>query len=452
MSLQGRIAFAGLLLLSLLAVEAAAGWWWLVYGTALVALLGAVWAAGSLSRELRAFREWARALNAGDLRRRPALGGTPELVDAAQALRSLVDSLAARLEALESETARLRALTESLGEGTVVVDNRGTVVHANDRARALLGLPNDVPFASDHLPRDRRFREAMICALAGQPAEAVEVTIGERILAMTARPLPGGAAAIALYDVTPLRRLEAVRRDFVANVSHELKTPLTVIKGFAETLADEKLPDEERTRFAQAILANTERMQRVIEDLLDLSRIESGGWQPVPRWVPLAPLLEEMAASHESEAVARGLVLAAECVPADLLVRADPTALRQILVNLVDNAFRYTVAGEVAIFARARDGGASIGVRDTGIGIEPEHLPRIFERFYRTDAARSRHQEGTGLGLAIVKHLVEAHGGHVSASSQQGVGTTVEAWFPVARSGPVLDEGETEFQEGVVGR
>ncbi|HWP03529.1 MAG TPA: ATP-binding protein [Gemmatimonadaceae bacterium] len=447
MSLQGRIAFAGLLLLSLLAVEAAAGWWWLAYGTALVALLAAVLAAGSLSRELRAFREWARAVKAGNLRRRPALAGTPELVDAAQALRSLLDSLAARLEALENEAARLRALTESLGEGTVVVDNRSTVVHANDRARALLGLPNDAPFASDHLPRDRRFREAMSSALAGQSAEAVEVTIGERILAMTARPLPGGAAAIALYDVTPLRRLEAVRRDFVANVSHELKTPLTVIKGFAETLAHEELPDEQRTRFAKAILVNAERMQRVIEDLLDLSRIESGGWRPVPRWLPLAPLLEEIAAGREKEALARGLALVAECVPADLLVRADPTALRQILVNLVDNAFRYTVAGEVAIFARARDGGVSVGVHDTGIGIEPEHLPRIFERFYRTDEARARHQEGTGLGLAIVKHLVEAHGGHVSARSQLGVGTTVEAWFPTARSGTPLAEEGNEYQD-----
>jgi two-component system phosphate regulon sensor histidine kinase PhoR len=440
-SLQSRIALAGLLFLLLLVLEAAVGLWWLVYGTALAALLAAVLSAGALSRELRAFRDWARGLAAGDLFRRPVLRGSPELTDAAQALRSLLDSLAARLKALEAEVMRLQALTESLGEGTVAIDQRGLVVHANERARALLGLPSELPFPSDRLPRDRLFREAMSAALAGQPAEGLEVPIGERTLALTARPLPGGGAALALYDVTPLRRLEAVRRDFVANVSHELKTPLTVVKGFAETLADEELPREQRLRFAQAILANTERMQRLVEDLLDLSRIESGGWRPNPYRVALAPLLEDLAATRRREAEDRGLTLGVECTPADLHLYADPVALRQILANLVDNSLRYTASGQIVIFARLEAGGTTLGVRDTGIGIEAEHLPRIFERFYRTDAARSRHQGGTGLGLAIVKHLVEAHGGQVVALSQPARGTTVQAWFPFPPASARSSEG-----------
>jgi two-component system phosphate regulon sensor histidine kinase PhoR len=222
-----------------------------------------------------------------------------------------------------------------------------------------------------------------------------------------------------------------VRRDFVANVSHELKTPLTAIRGFAETLAAELEPEKQHARFADTIRTNAERMQHLIDELLDLARIESGGWRPTPVQVEVAAAASEAIAAHRDEATQRGVALTLDVSPEASTVRADPVALRQVLGNLVDNAVRYTPGGgTVTVFSRREAGLVALGVRDTGTGIAAEHLPRVFERFYRADPARSRAAGGTGLGLAIVKHLVEAHGGHVNADSRFGAGTTVTAFFP----------------------
>jgi signal transduction histidine kinase len=214
-------------------------------------------------------------------------------------------------------------------------------------------------------------------------------------------------------------------------VSHELKTPLTVVSGFAETLLDNSLPHEQRQQFAQTILSNTQRMQRLVDDLLDLSRIESGGWHPRPVDVEIDAMAGEVLAGVAAVATSKGLHLRGEIDPNVRHVHADPVALRQILTNLVDNAIRHTTTGSITVFAQpAPGGGVRVGVRDTGSGIPPEHLPRVFERFYRVDASRSRQEGGTGLGLAIVKHMVEAHGGRVFAESVVGSGSTVGAVLP----------------------
>jgi signal transduction histidine kinase len=247
---------------------------------------------------------------------------------------------------------------------------------------------------------------------------------------VTARPLRGGGAVLALFDLTRVRRLEGVRRDFVANVSHELRTPLTIVGGFAETLAEGDVPPEVQRQFAERILGNTRRMQRIVDDLLDLSRIESGGWVPNPTRIDLAAMTQEVIAAARDAAAAKGLVLES-AIPAEAsTVHADATALRQVLGNLADNAVRHTQAGRVTLFSEPDERGVIVGVRDTGVGIPAEHLPRIFERFYRVDPGRAREEGGTGLGLAIVKHLVEAHGGRTRAISQVGVGTTITALFP----------------------
>jgi signal transduction histidine kinase len=316
----------------------------------------------------------------------------------------------------------------------VAVDGRQRVVRVNAMARRLLRLRDAVPFPADHLPRERMLREALAEALAGRATEeAVELRHDDRVLMLTARPLAGGGAVLAFYDLTPLRRLETVRRDFVANVSHELRTPLTVIGGFAETLADDDLPPAQRRQFAATIEANALRMQRIVDDLLDLSRIESGGWRPVPSRVDVAQAAEEAAAAARDAAATKGVALRVTPAADARLIFADPTAVRQVLSNLTENAVRHTAAGEVTVFTRrAPQGGVWLGVRDTGSGIGPEHLPRIFERFYRADPGRSREAGGTGLGLAIVKHLAEAHGGEVRAESRLGVGTTIEVRFPEA--------------------
>jgi two-component system phosphate regulon sensor histidine kinase PhoR len=397
----------------------------------LVAIILATFFARSVSRPILELRDDARAIAGGDLKRRPSLAAPGEVGELASAFHRLAEQLTARVAALEAEDALLRAVSDSLNEGVVALDARQQVLQVNDGARRLLGVRDPLPFSADRLPRDRLFREALTAAMAGQNTDDVETQLNDRIVSLTARPLVGGGAVLALFDVTPIRRLETMRRDFVANVSHELKTPLTVVSGFAETLRDASVPAEQRAQFVETILNNTQRMQRLVDDLLDLSRIESGGWRPNPSDVDLEAMAGEALAAIAEGAAVKGLELRREIDPSARRLRADAVALRQVLANLVHNALRHTTTGSITVFAERRSSGSVVlGVRDTGSGIAAEHLPRVFERFYRSDASRSRAEGGTGLGLAIVKHLVEAHGGRVSAESAPGQGTTVRAEIP----------------------
>ncbi|WP_309670295.1 ATP-binding protein [Gemmatimonas sp.] len=405
-----------------------AGFAALLVGVALAQVLAA-----PVARPIEELRDVARGLAAGDLTQRPsrAIAGG-EVGDLAEALRRLAEQLEARLQALHGEEALLVALTESLNEGVIAVDARQRVVRINETARQLLRLREPVPFPADFLPRDRTLREALAAVLSGSDAVPDEVRVDDRTLSLTARPLPGGGAVLALYDLTPVRRLEAVRRDFVANVSHELRTPLTVIGGFVETLQDDALPADLRRQFLAMCEGNVRRMQRIVDDLLDLSRIESGGWVPNPIDLDVAAVASEVCSPLQAAATAKGVALRTEIGADAGHLYIDPTAARQILSNLAENALRHTTTGEVVLFSQNEDGGTRIGVRDTGTGIGAEHLPRIFERFYRADPGRSREAGGTGLGLAIVRHLAESHGGKVKAESQPGVGTTISAWIPRA--------------------
>ena len=385
----------------------------------------------AVSRPIVELRDVARALAAGDLSRRPRLAAQGEVGDLATALHRMADQLATRLNALEADDALMAALIEALNEGVIAVDRSRRIVRINHSGRRLLGLRGQVPIPVDHLPRERQLWEALDDALAGQVPPSAEIRVDDRTLALTARPLSSGGAVLALFDLTPMRRLEAVRRDFVANVSHELKTPLTVIGGFAETLTDDDLPPAQRRQFAQTIQAHAQRMQRIVDDLLDISRIESGGWRPNPVRIDVASAAGEAVTAIQHVAAAKRIAIDVRPHESARSVLADPTAFRQILSNLIENAIRYTPeGGSVTVFSEPQPGGVRIGVRDTGVGIAPDHLPRIFERFYRVDPSRARDAGGTGLGLAIVRHLVDAHGGRVRAESAGGRGTTVLAYFP----------------------
>ena len=399
---------------------------------ALVAIALALLFARAVSRPVEELSTVARDIASGDLSKRPTLVAPGEIGDLAAALHRMTEQLASRLAALEQEDALLSAVIESLDEAVVAIDERRQVVRINDAARRLLSIPTNVPFSADLLPRDRELRDALAAALEGDSVDAVELMVGGRTVALTARPLARGGAVLAAFDLTDVRRLETIRSDFVANVSHELKTPLTVIGGFAETLTDSSVPTSERERFAGTIVTNVRRMQRIVDDLLDLSRIESGGWVPAPVRVDVASVAAEALSSCRQAATEKGLALSVAVGPDAASLHADPTAVRQIITNLVENAVRYTPRdGRVTVFSERDDGnGVWIGVRDTGIGISPEHVPRIFERFYRVDPARSRAEGGTGLGLSIVRHLAEAHGGRVRAESALGRGTTIAAFFP----------------------
>ena len=397
----------------------------------LVALALAAVFARQVSRPVVELRDVAAAIAAGELSRRPALAAPGEVGDLASAVRRMAEQLEHRMHDLETEDELLTALVESLNEGVVAVDAARKVVRINRSGQELLDVRAAVPFSVDLLPRDRTLHEALADALNGGVVDRAETRIGGRTIALTARPLGVGGAVLALFDLTGLRKLETVRRDFVANVSHELKTPLTAIRGYAETLAGELRPDDPHAQFASTIRANAERMQRLVDDLLDLSRIESGGWAPSPASVDVAAVAEEAAAPCRDEMRRRDIRFEVRVEPDTRTLWVDPLALRQALGNLVENAVRHTPAGgRVTVTARREGGSVAVAVSDTGSGIPAEHLPRVFERFYRVDAARTRAAGGTGLGLAIVKHLVEAHGGRVSAESAVGRGTAITLFFP----------------------
>ena len=387
--------------------------------------------ARSITRPIIALRDVTQSLAAGDLSRRPALSAPGEVGDLARAVHRLAEQLGARLATLEAEESLLTELFDSLTEGAIAVDATRQVMRINDVGRVLARVDGEVPFAVDRLPDNADLRDALQRALSGQVVEPREIMLNERAVSLVARPLTDGGAVLAMYDLTPIRRLEQVRRDFVANVSHELRTPLTIVGGYAETLVDDAdVPVQSRQAFLQTILSNTRRMQRIVDDLLDLSRIESGGWRPNPVWCRLPDVVADVMLAVTPSASPKKVVVRADIAPDVERVFADPTALRQVLGNLIENAVRHTAEGTVKVLARREGEMAILTVRDTGIGIAAEHLQRIFERFYRVDPARSREQGGTGLGLAIVRHLVESHGGTVTAESSIGEGTAIITTWP----------------------
>jgi two-component system, OmpR family, phosphate regulon sensor histidine kinase PhoR len=405
-----------------------------VAGAALLALLiGSVLAlvAGrSIAQPLVEIGSAARAIADGAPPRFPR-SGIPDIDRLVQALREMHRQLAERFAQLRREQSESAALVESMVEGVIAADARGHIVTANSAARRILGYGFD-----ENLPqfaelfRVKGAREVVDRVMAGQAVQDREIEMEDRTVLLNARPLPPGGAVLVLHDLTELRRLESMRRDFVANVSHELKTPLTSISGYAETLLTDTTDPETTHRFVATIAGNARRMQRLVDDLLDLARLEAGRWKPEPEPVNVRDLASEIWDSLAD----RGrppVDFTVEIGTGAELVQADPDALRQILANLIENSLRYTPAAGRIVCRSARDGdGIAVSIADTGSGIVPEHLPRIFERFYRSDPARSREEGGTGLGLAIVKHLVEAHSGRVSAESERGVGTKITCWFP----------------------
>ncbi len=403
----------------------------------LIALLLARVLARNVTRPMEELRDMARDLAGGDLTARPSRsisGG--EVGQLADSLRQVAEQMETRLWEMQSEEALLVALTESLNEGIVAVDARKRVVRVNQTGRQLLDLIQPVPFAASELPQESQLQEALQLVLSGAPPIIREIHLRGRTVALTVRALSGGGAVLAMYDLTQVRRLETVRSDFVANVSHELRTPLTVIGGFVETLQDDDIPLDLRHQFLGMAEANVQRMQRIVDDLLDLSRIESGGWRPAPVELDLPDVAAEVFAPLELRARDKGVTLLVEFAPDASRVLCDPTAAGQILSNLAENALRHTTTGSVTIFTGREGAGVWIGVRDTGSGIPAEHLPRIFERFYRADPGRSREAGGTGLGLSIVRHLAEAHNGKVKAESTVGVGTTIAVWLPTPTAMP----------------
>ncbi|MGQ0561558.1 MAG: sensor histidine kinase [Gemmatimonadota bacterium] len=370
----------------------------------------------------------------------PHPGELAEIQALRGALISVLEELDARTRSSESEQYRVLGLFESITEGIVQVSPDARLMHVNAAARALLGLPvNAEGKLASSLIRNIDLREIIERSARGEAMPGTEVVIEGRQLLVSPQPLRGGheqagSTVISVVDLTELRRLETVRRDFVANVSHELKTPLTAIRGYAETILAEDVPRDLELQFLNVIHRNATRLQRVVDELLDLSRLQSGGWQPMLQRVEVQSLAQDVWSAFEENA--RRKCIDFEIAGAPATACADPDGLRQVLSNLYDNAIRYTPEGGRVrtLVHQAGAGGAArkleIEVRDTGIGIPSDALPRIFERFFRVDPARSREQGGTGLGLSIVKHLIERMGGEVVAESELGKGTSIKVRLP----------------------
>lgn len=408
---------------------------------ALAVAVGLSWlAAHWAGRNVRHATAAARRLAAGDLTVRVRSAARDEVGELARALDHLAETLENTLTRLRSERDLLQGVLQGMTEGVLLLDAEGRIVLVNPALRDSLLLDADV--AGKLLleaVRHAELRELLESARRSPTPTAGEIEIEglrpRRFLVHAARVGGADDGLLAVFvDVTDLRRLETVRRDFVANVSHELRTPVTAVRSAAETLRGALERDPVAAgRFAEIIERNAERLQRLVEDLLDLSRIESREYHPNLEPLDLAPVVQHVLGLHRDRAEARRIRLRDD-LPAGLpALRADRRALEQILSNLVDNAVKYCPPGaEVTVRAAVEGDRLRVAVADTGPGIEPQHLPRLFERFYRVDTGRSRELGGTGLGLSIVKHLVEAMGGTVGVDSEPGRGATFHCTLPRA--------------------
>ncbi|HVP31134.1 MAG TPA: ATP-binding protein [Myxococcota bacterium] len=396
---------------------------------------------GRLIHPLRRIERFASDVAAGDLDRRLRWRAGGELGRIADSLDRMADELQRRIDEATSEKEQLQAVLAGMVEGVLVVNAQGRLVLANPRLREMFAVWGEVSGRAPlEVIRHAGVDDALRVAAATTELVAREIQVGSgdgarSILVHAAAYPPGGprlGTVAVFHDVTELRRLESLRRDFVANVSHELKTPLTAIRGFAETLVSADVPAEDLEKYLSVILRHAERLSNLIEDLLELSRIES---RKVPLRVgpvDVARVAASIMTGMEPQLRARRLEV--KLVPSDAPpALADRGALEQILTNLLDNAAKYTNPGGHVEVRIAGDGDeVRVEVRDDGMGIPKEDQPRIFERFYRVDKARSRDLGGTGLGLAIVKHLVQAMDGDIYVSSEPGRGSTFTFLLPKA--------------------
>jgi two-component system phosphate regulon sensor histidine kinase PhoR len=393
----------------------------LVVATLLAAVL-----AQRAAKRLARIVVFAKRIASGDLTARVEEGNLDEISAVAHALDVTASRLEQSFHALESSRSELTALLDSMQEAVIAINPQGQVSWCNAVMQRISLSPVQEGRALVHSIRDPEVLSSVALALTQRQAtrrRATSVAPG-KIFEVNAAPMPGGGAVAVLHDISEKERSETTRRDFVANVSHELRTPLTCITGYVETLLDDRALSAQAREFLMIILKNASRMNRLTEDLLALASVESGDYKLRLQKIKASTLVEEAVGSLA------GLVIDSELnlevgETTDEPVMADLDALSQVFGNLVENAMKYGKAGgRVRVGARQHEAMVEFYVQDFGPGIAYEHLPRIFERFYRVDKARSRESGGTGLGLAIAKHIVHAHGGDIRCESELGFGAT----------------------------
>ena len=401
-------------------------------------LLLAAYIAQKFSRRLGKITDFAERIAAGDLSARIAPGANDEITEVALVLDRTARQLERTFREVENSRQELETLLNSMQEAVVAVSKDRRVLWANGPMNR--AVPGGVRIAaplveSIRVPELMNTIQETIDKQEVRRARA-ELTAQGRQFQITSAPMPGGGAVAVLHEITEIERVEKARRDFVANVSHELRTPLTSVQGYVETLIEMDGTGDRATvmEFLDIIRKNTARMARLTEDLLVLARVESGEDSLHLEAVPPQMLLLDAANSFSEVAKLRGHILEVKSDAAPL-VRADPEKIHQVLTNLIDNALKYSApSGAIEVGAHKVEAGVEFYVRDFGTGIPSEHLPRLFERFYRVDKARSRDSGGTGLGLAIAKHIVLKHSGTIYAESELNRGSRFAFVLPFAAS------------------
>lgn len=407
-----------------------------------LSILPAYLLARRFTKPLTDLTRGADRLAEGDFTQHIHVAGSREFVALARTFNGMTDRLATAFRRSEHDRQQLRIILSGMVEGVVAIDDKQRVLFANEMAGRMLEFDPEAAVGRVlwEATRQRALREAVDAALAGGGPQRRELAwngTSEKFLTLYVSLLPNAdpsGAVLVVHDTTDLRRLERLRQDFVANVSHELKTPLANIKSSVETLIDGAVEDPAaRGMFLGEIADQANRQQVLIEDLLSLARIESAEQRFQPERVLVDDAVHTCLDRHRTRAEAKGLTLngvALADTPPDLAVWVDEEGLAQVLDNLVDNAIKYTPAGRITARWRATPDAVVIEVEDSGLGIPLTDQPRIFERFYRVDKARSREMGGTGLGLAIVKHLVQAMKGTVSVTSELGSGSKFVITLP----------------------
>jgi len=388
-----------------------------------------------ITKPIERISKIAQGIAAGDFSKKASLSQGGEIDELARAIDFMSHEISARMKEAKSGAGRLEAVFLSMIEGVMVVNREGEILLINETLKEILRVEHEAVGRKPlEVIRNNEIQEIVDSVLAlRESVDAREMSFffpEEKILHVHAAPvLRDGkidGAVLVFHDITDLRRLETVRKDFVANVSHELRTPVASIKGYAETLLDGALDDKEYARdFLKIIYSESDRLAKLVDDLLSLARNEMG--PPALDFKPcsIAKILDWGLAGLAAKIKERELKVRLE-IPVELPdVKADDSAVAQIFLNLIENAIKYNkLGGEIIISAHEKDQWVEVCLADTGIGIPPYDLPRIFERFYRVDKSHSRDIPGTGLGLSIVKHIVQAHGGEIKAQSQLGQGAT----------------------------
>jgi len=393
---------------------------------------------GRIGHRVERIAEVARRYRTGDLTPAPLDFGDDELGTVARALDESVHELARRLADLARDRGRMEAILAGMIEGVIVVDPQGRLQVANDAARQMLRL-DELAIGRHYVETIRHpaIAELVTAALAGSASDAIELSpprdSSRTITARAAPAASGGAygAVLVLHDITQLRRVDQIRRDFVANVSHELRTPLTAIRGYVEALSDGEVNAQESRRFLDIITRHTLRMERLVKDLLRLARLDAGQELLELNRCDTRGLVHSVIADLTVSLDERRQRVAVSIAPGAETMRADPAKLHDVLRNLIANASTYSPEqSEIRVDARPVDGHIALSVSDRGPGIPEEDLSRVFERFYRVDKSRARDPGGTGLGLAIVKHLVGLHGGEVRVENRPDGGARFTVALP----------------------